>query len=154
VQYHELRITFEFEDQANLAGIGTTALEATLWCDYVDRYAYNSRTPEWFEDLPFGANVGKSSGFSLEKTLYNLLVNFVAEIGNTPGCGNLLRALSTKPFGKPKVSRQGNDLAYRNNERDWTIRSIVPKHVMKVYGTCPETAKVCAGGSHQLPVKA
>ena len=35
VQYHELRITFEFEDQANLAGIGTTALEATLWCDYV-----------------------------------------------------------------------------------------------------------------------
>ena len=35
VQYHELRITFEFEDQANLAGIGSTALEATLWCDYV-----------------------------------------------------------------------------------------------------------------------
>ncbi len=35
LQYHELRITFEFEDQANLAGIGSTALEATLWCDYV-----------------------------------------------------------------------------------------------------------------------
>ena len=35
MQYHELRITFEFEDQANLAGIGSTALEATLWCDYV-----------------------------------------------------------------------------------------------------------------------
>lgn len=104
-------------------------------------HAHNSRTPEWFEDLPFGANVGKSLGFSLEKTLYNLLVNFVAEIGNTPGCGKLLRALSTKPFGKPKVSRQGNDLAYRNNERDWTIRSILPKHAMKVYGECSETAK-------------
>lgn len=36
IQYHELRLTFEFEDAANIPGIdGTVPLEATLWCDYV-----------------------------------------------------------------------------------------------------------------------
>ena len=36
VQYHELRVTFEFDDLANIAGIKSgTTLDATLWCDYV-----------------------------------------------------------------------------------------------------------------------
>ena len=36
LQYHELRVTFEFEDLANLSGIKSgTTLDATLWCDYV-----------------------------------------------------------------------------------------------------------------------
>jgi len=36
VQYHELRVTFEFEDVANITGIdAASTLDATLWCDYV-----------------------------------------------------------------------------------------------------------------------
>lgn len=36
LQYHELRVTFEFEDASNISGIDTTAaLQAELWCDYV-----------------------------------------------------------------------------------------------------------------------
>ena len=36
MQYHEVRVTFEFEDAANIPGIDTTAaLSAELWCDYV-----------------------------------------------------------------------------------------------------------------------
>ena len=39
LQYHELRITFEFEDVANIPGIHTDTatypLTADLWCDYV-----------------------------------------------------------------------------------------------------------------------
>lgn len=36
MQYHELRVTFEFEDVANIAGIdAASTLDATLWCDYI-----------------------------------------------------------------------------------------------------------------------
>ena len=36
LQYHELRVTFEFEDVANIAGIdAASTLDATLWCDYI-----------------------------------------------------------------------------------------------------------------------
>ena len=40
LQYHELRVTFEFEDYANIKDTAGTAavsstLDATLWCDYV-----------------------------------------------------------------------------------------------------------------------
>ena len=36
MQYHELRVTFEFEDVANITGIdAASTLDATLWCDYV-----------------------------------------------------------------------------------------------------------------------
>lgn len=36
MQYHELRVTFEFEDLANLTGVKSgTTLDATLWADYV-----------------------------------------------------------------------------------------------------------------------
>lgn len=101
-------------------------------------YAKNSRMLDRFEDLPDERNIVRSSG---PDTLYNLLVNFITEIGNTPGCGNLLRAISTMPFEKSKVSKQGNDLADRNNDMDWTIRSRDPKHAMIVYGSCSETAQ-------------
>ena len=35
MQYHELRVTFEFDDYTNIPGIASTALDATLWADYV-----------------------------------------------------------------------------------------------------------------------
>ena len=36
MQYHELRVTFEFEEVANITGIdAASTLDATLWCDYV-----------------------------------------------------------------------------------------------------------------------
>lgn len=36
LQYHELRVTIEFEDVNKIPGIDTTStLDATLWCDYV-----------------------------------------------------------------------------------------------------------------------
>ena len=35
LQYHELRVTFEFDDYTNIPGIASTALDATLWADYV-----------------------------------------------------------------------------------------------------------------------
>lgn len=108
-------------------------------------YAYNSRPLAWFKDVPDEKNGGNSLGFLFKpKTLCNLLVNYLRIIGNTPGCGNLLRAISTMPFEKSRVSKQGNDLADRNNGMDWTIRSRDPTHAMKVYGSCSETAKVCA----------
>jgi hypothetical protein len=34
VQYHELRVTFEFEELANIPGVKGD-LNATLWADYV-----------------------------------------------------------------------------------------------------------------------
>lgn len=36
LQYHEVRVTFEFEEAANITGVdATAALEAELWCDYI-----------------------------------------------------------------------------------------------------------------------
>jgi hypothetical protein len=36
VQYHEVRVTFEFEEAANIPGISITEpLSAELWADYV-----------------------------------------------------------------------------------------------------------------------
>ncbi len=61
---------------------------------------------------------------------YNLLVEFRTEFCNTLDCGKLLRAKSTPPFGKPKVSKQGNDLADRKNDLDWTIRRHSPTCAM------------------------
>jgi Large eukaryotic DNA virus major capsid protein len=61
---------------------------------------------------------------------YNLLVEFCTEFCNTLDCGKLLRAKSTPPFGKPRVSKQGNDLADRNNDLDWTIRRHSPTCAM------------------------
>ena len=100
-------------------------------------HAHNSRMPSWFKDSPAGRNIVKSLGFF--ETLYNLLVNFT--IGNTPGCGNLLRAITTTLFEKSKMSRQGNDLVDGKNVMDWTIRSRLPNRVMKAYGSCSETAQ-------------
>ena len=64
-------------------------------------HAYNSRTPEWFKDLPFGANVGKSLGFSMEKTLYNLLVNFF-ELATHLDAGNSLELFLRNLLGNQK----------------------------------------------------
>lgn len=53
LQYHEIRLTFEFEDAANIPGIdGTVPLEATLWCDYtfldqVERKKFASTAHEY-----------------------------------------------------------------------------------------------------------
>jgi hypothetical protein len=115
------------------------------------QHAHKSRMLDRFEDAPVGGNIIRSSGF-FGKNSYNLLVSFIT--GDTPGCGNILRAISTMPFEKSRVSRQGNDLADRNNDMDWVIRSRLPNHAMIVYGSCSETAKVCARGSHQLPMTA
>jgi hypothetical protein len=60
VQYHELRVTFEFEDLANLPGIKSgTTLDATLWCDYTfldqeERKKFASQPHEYvIEQLQF-----------------------------------------------------------------------------------------------------
>lgn len=60
LQYHELRVTFEFEDLANLAGIKSgTTLDATLWCDYtfldtLERKKFASQPHEYvIEQLQF-----------------------------------------------------------------------------------------------------
>jgi len=89
----------------------------------------NSKLPRWVCASPSWANSANASGLDR----MNLLVNL--QIGNINGCGKFLRDKCTKPFGKPKVSKQGNDLADRNNHLDWTIRSVYPKCAMRAYGS-------------------
>ena len=90
----------------------------------------NSKLPRWVCASPSWVNSANASGFL---NRMNLLVNYL-QIGNINGCGNILRAKCTKPFGKPRASKQGNDLADRNNHLDWTIRSVYPKCAMIAYG--------------------
>ena len=76
------------------------------------------------ENLHRGQTV-KDLGF-----VYNSLVGLSEESCNTLDCGDALRAKSTPPLGKPGVSKQGNDLADRNNDLDWVIRRHSPKPVI------------------------
>ena len=90
----------------------------------------NSKLSRWVCASPSWVNSANASGF-FDRNI--LLVNL--QIGNINGCGDLLRDKCTKPFEKSRVSRQGNDLADRNNHLDWTIRSVYPKCAMIAYGS-------------------
>jgi hypothetical protein len=50
--------------------------------------------------------------------------------GNTTGCGNVLRALSTTPIWKHLGGTRLIAVPNGNNDRDWIIRSRMPKLVM------------------------
>jgi len=50
--------------------------------------------------------------------------SFLATILN---CGKLLRAFSTTYLSERTDNTRGNDLEHSKNEKDWTIRSQVPK---------------------------
>jgi hypothetical protein len=59
-----------------------------------------------------------------------------------PGCGDVLRALTTTSAWKHVARTQGNDLGHSKNVKDWMIRRREPKSVMIGYGSVSETAKV------------
>jgi len=78
VQYHELRVTFEFEDYANIKDTaGTTAvsstLDATLWCDYVyldqeERKKFAAQPHEYLiEQIQFTGDENVTIGTSAAK---------------------------------------------------------------------------------------
>ncbi len=59
-----------------------------------------------------------------------------------PGCGNVLRALTTTSIWKHIARTQGNDLEYSKNVKDWIIRRRESKPVMIGHDSVSETAKV------------
>ena len=54
---------------------------------------------------------------------------FIKEEATHPNCGNILIAFSTPLLCESIINIQGNDLGQSNNEKDWKIRSQVPKCV-------------------------
>jgi Rad3-related DNA helicase len=78
------------------------------------------------------------------------LVNYAGNcmICKTPGCGKLLRALTTTLYWK---HYRGTRLIVEpngKNVRDWTIRRRVPKSVMAGYGAVSTIAKVLVGNDN------
>ena len=104
-------------------------------------YSHLSRTASCRSVLRAYASADKQCNVPVR---YNLLVGFFTEFCNTLDCGKLLRAKSTPPSGKPEVSKQGNDLADRNNDLDWTIRRHSPTCATTSICETPQRLPGCA----------
>lgn len=130
LQYHEVRVTFEFEDAANIPGIDATEpLSAELWCDYVyldqaERKKYATSSHEFLieqiqytgdENVTIGVNSQKSQqirlSFNHPTKLLCFCVAHPTTYGKVTGGSPGATAESLAPIANVKLLLNGHDRA-------------------------------------------
>jgi hypothetical protein len=116
LQYHEVRVTFEFEEAANIPGISTTEpLSAELWCDYVyldqeERKKFATQSHEYLvEQVMYTGDENVTIGDTQKSQQVRLSFNHPTIHGKVTGAAAGATAEAAAPIASVKLVLNGHD---------------------------------------------